>query len=53
MFEASFAASVLNQNPPHGFSGSSKEMPASLPVLNLVRIDQSYKRFMNKGSGYE
>ncbi len=51
MFEPSFPASVLNQNSPHRFSGSSKEMPASLPVLDFVRIDQSYKRFVDKGCG--
>ena len=27
VFEPSFPASILNQNPPHGFGGSSKEMP--------------------------
>jgi len=39
-FAGQFAASVLDQYPPHRFSGRAKEVPAAIPVLSLFHINE-------------
>ena len=48
-----FVAGLFDQNPPHGLSGSCKEVPPAVPVLGLLNVHQPQVSLMDKGRRLE
>src|SRR5262245_24632497 len=53
VFETILAASVLNQNPPHGLGRGGKEVGTTVPVLGLLHINQPQVRLMDQRGGLQ
>ena len=49
MFLALSAASCLDENASHGFSGYGKEMTSAIPLLAVSAADQTQVRFVDQG----
>ena len=45
------AAGAFDEDAAHGLGGGREEMPAAVPVLRLLDIDESQIRFVNQRGG--
>src|SRR5262249_7463051 len=42
------ASSLLDEDPPHGLRGRDEEVPATIPMLHLLDINQPKVSFVNQ-----
>ena len=50
---ASLAARIVNQDAAHGLGRRGEEMPSTVPVLDVLRTEQTKVRLMNQGRRLE